>query len=151
VADRPPDVLFTIGYEGATVGALMTVMQSAGVACLLDVRAVPLSRKPGFSKRQLAAETEARGMCYVHLRDLGTPKLGRAAARAGRTSEMEAIFRAHMATPAAQLGLGAATELVRERPTCLLCFEREPHRCHRNIIAAMLCARTGQRSVDLLI
>ncbi len=108
-----PWPLFTIGYEGAAVRDVVAALAAAGAATLVDVRALPLSRKPGFSKRQLAAEMDAAGRGYVHLRGLGTPKPGRDAARAGRTAQMHAIFRSHMATDQAQIDLRAATDLAR--------------------------------------
>jgi len=141
--------LFTIGYEGAAVRDIVSALAAAGVGTLVDVRALPLSRKPGFSKRQLAAEMEAGGRGYVHLRGLGTPKPGRDAARAGQTSRMQSIFRAHMATDQAQIDLRAVTDLARAGPICLLCFERDPHRCHRSIVAAMIATATGQTTIDL--
>ena len=49
-----PDLL-TIGYEGCTIDDVLKELRAARVGLLIDVRAVPQSRKPGFSKRQLAA------------------------------------------------------------------------------------------------
>jgi len=85
--------LATIGYEGATIDGVLGVLHAARVKLLLDVRAVPQSRKPGFSKRQLAAALDQAGIGYVHLQGLGTPKPGRDAVRAGHPERMEVIFR----------------------------------------------------------
>lgn len=123
---------------------LLDFLVSANIAILLDVRAVPLSRKAGFSKRVLGASVEARGTRYVHDRRLGTPKPGRDAARRGRTSEMAAIFNAYMASATAQAGLSDAIGLARAAPVCLLCFERDAHDCHRSLVAHMIRAETGQ-------
>jgi uncharacterized protein (DUF488 family) len=139
-----PPVLATAGYEGLVQDQLIDRLKAAGVAVLIDVRAVPNSRKPGFSKRVLAASAEAAGIRYVHIQPLGTPKAGRQAARAGRAGEMEAIFAAHMATDAAVAGLAAARDIARAAPSCLLCFERDPHFCHRRIVAEAIAAETGQ-------
>lgn len=128
--------LFTIGYEGATPSALGDALQSAGVDVLVDIRAVANSRRPGFSKRALAAGVDERGLGYLHLRALGTPAEGRAAARAGRHDEMKAIFAEQLRTDAAQEDLAGLIELVRNgRKLCLLCFEREPEHCHRMMVA----------------
>jgi hypothetical protein len=81
---------------------------------------------------------------YVHLQPLGTPKPGREAARAGRAEEMARIFAAHMQTEAAGAALAAARDIVRAAPTCLLCFERDPHFCHRRIVAEMIAGDTKQ-------
>ncbi|MET0313326.1 MAG: DUF488 domain-containing protein [Hansschlegelia sp.] len=128
--------LFTIGYEGATPGALADALQTAGVETLVDVRAVANSRRPGFSKRALAAQVEERGVGYLHMRALGTPADGRAAARSGRHDEMRRIFAAHLETDAAKEELAALKALARTgKKLCLLCFEREPEHCHRLMIA----------------
>ena len=138
-----PD-LFTVGYEGLVQPQLLDILQSAGVSTVLDVRAVPLSRKAGFSKSVLAASLHGHGIGYVHDRRLGTPKLGRDAARRGQTPVMQAIFAAHMRTDDALAGLDAAVSLASTAPICLLCFERAPHDCHRAIVAQMVRARSGQ-------
>lgn len=136
--------LLTIGYEGTTIDEVLDTLAAASVALLIDVRAVASSRKPGFSKRQLAAGLEARRIGYVHLRPLGTPKEGRIAVRAGHPERMEAIFRAHIAGDEPQAALAEATSLARDRRCCLLCFEQDPAHCHRRIVAEMIEAETGQ-------
>ncbi len=130
--------LTTIGYQGGTVATLVGVLREAGVAHLIDVRAVPLSRKPGFSKRQLAAELDAAGLRYTNLRGLGTPRAGRDAARRGDVATMRAIFDRHLATDEAVRDLALARALVAEAPACLLCFERDPLGCHRLAVAEAL-------------
>lgn len=135
--------LATIGYERATQAELIERLKIAGVEVLIDVRAVAASRRAGFSKRLLAASLQAEGIDYVHLRQLGTPKPGRDAARAGRVDEMHAIYEQHLAEPAAQLELAQAAEIAAERKAALLCFEADVHCCHREIVADRLRARLG--------
>jgi uncharacterized protein (DUF488 family) len=141
--------LFTIGYEHTTAGAFFDALTQAGVGLLVDVRAVAASRRPGFSKRQLAAGLDERGISYVHLQKLGTPKEGRLAARSGHADEMLRIFERHLNTPEAQHELEELTALAEasrapsKRPLCLLCYEREPAHCHRQRLADELHARLG--------
>jgi uncharacterized protein (DUF488 family) len=144
----PPEVL-TVGYEGCTIQDVLTTLAAATVELLVDVRAMPRSRKPGFSKRQLAAGLDERGIPYVHLQALGTPKSGRDAVRAGHPEIMESIFREHMASDHAQAELGQAKAMASESRICLLCFERDPACCHRSIVAEMIAADTGQKVVHL--
>jgi uncharacterized protein (DUF488 family) len=141
--------LLTIGYEGSTIGAVLDALEQARVGLLIDVRALPQSRKPGFSKRQLAAGLEERGLRYVHLQGLGTPKPGRDAVRAGNIGAMHRIFRAHMESDRAQADLASATDLARSERACLLCFERDHAQCHRSIVAEMIAAETGQQIRNL--
>jgi uncharacterized protein (DUF488 family) len=56
--------LFTIGYEQTPPKAVLDELESAGVKLLVDVRAVASSRRPGFSKNQLASGLKERGIGY---------------------------------------------------------------------------------------
>jgi len=145
----PPPELLTIGYEGCTITEVLTELAAAKIGLLIDVRAVPRSRKPGFSKRQLAAGLDEKGIPYVHLQALGTPKPGRDAVRAGHPEIMERVFREHMTSDRSQAELAQVNTLAREARTCLLCFERDPACCHRRIVAEMIAADTGQVIVHL--
>jgi uncharacterized protein (DUF488 family) len=143
--------LATIGYQGAPQDAVLDALAGAGVDLLVDVRAVAASRRPGFSKRQLAAGLDARGIAYVHLRALGTPKEGRLAARGGRLDELARIYAAHFAGAPAQAEYGELLGLLRAgRRVCLLCFEHDPGHCHRRFIAEAATADLGVAVHDLL-
>ncbi len=135
--------VWTIGYERATLAAAIDELKAAGVDLLVDVRAVAASRRPGFSKTTLAASLAEAGIGYLHLRDLGTPKAGREAARAGRHDEMRAIFAAHLEEPAAIAAFERLTEVAGDRKACLLCYEANPECCHRAVLAERLTARAG--------
>ena len=123
--------IFTIGYEGTTQDELVTALVKAGVERVIDVRAVPMSRKPGFSKNVLAAALKAAGIDYVHLKALGTPPEGREAARMRRFDVMERVYAEQLETPEAAIQSAQLIALVEEKPSALLCFERDPTHCHR--------------------
>ena len=126
--------IFTIGYEGATQPQLIAALQTAGVALLADVRAVPLSRRPGFSKTILANGLKEAGIDYVGLKALGTPPEGREAARRGDHATLARVYAGQLAEPQAMLQGAQLRELAAGRPTALLCFEREPQGCHRSLL-----------------
>ena len=126
--------IFTIGYEGAVVPEFIAALQKAGVEQVIDVRALPLSRRPGFSKSPLRAALEESGIEYVHLKALGTPAEGRAAARSGRYADLERIYAGQLELPEAMVQSAQMVELAREKPTALLCMEREPEHCHRTLL-----------------
>lgn len=134
--------LSTIGYEQATAAAVLDELAAAKVDLVVDVRAVSASRRPGFSKRQLAAGLDERRIGYLHLRALGTPAEGRQAARSGRFDALYRIFEQHMATPPAREAMDQLTALARGgKHLCLLCYERDPHHCHRLRVAELVCQR----------
>jgi len=123
--------IFTIGYEGASQAELVAALHRASVSQVIDVRAVPMSRKPGFSKNILAAGLREAGIDYVHLKALGTPPAGREAARKGKWDVMERIYAAQLDTPEAGMEAARMIALAQEKPSALLCFERDPAQCHR--------------------
>ena len=118
--------LFTIGYEQTPPKAVLDELELAGVKLLVDVRAVTSSRRPGFSKKQLASGLDGRGIAYVHLAALGTPKEDRIAARSGQYDELERIYNKHLKTQQAKEGLDELAALVMKAgPVCLHCYERD--------------------------
>src|SRR4051794_23449689 len=142
--------LFTIGYEKAKPDAVMTELMRAKVKLLVDTRAVAASRKPGFSKRQLAASLDEHGIAYLHLQKLGTPAEGREAARAGKLDTLWRIYAKHLKTPEAIEAMDELVSIVKSGQTvCLLCYERDKDCCHRTRIAEIVHERTGAIVVDL--
>lgn len=141
--------LYTIGYEGEPQAAVIGRLKGAGVTVLADVRAVAASRRAGFSKTVLGSSLAEAGIEYVHLRDLGTPKAGRDAARKGRIGEMREIFASHMEEPPSQLAFERLREIARDRPTALLCFEADHAGCHRAVLAERLASEDGFEVVNL--
>lgn len=126
--------IFTIGYEGATQAHLIAALQAAGVELLADIRALPLSRRPGFSKNILANGLREAGIDYVGLKALGTPAEGREAARRGDHARLARVYASQLELPEAMAQGAQLRALAAERPTALLCFEREPAGCHHSLL-----------------
>jgi uncharacterized protein (DUF488 family) len=143
--------LFTIGYEQTPSKAVLDELEQAGVRLLVDVRAIASSRRPGFSKTQLAAGLDERGISYLHLRGLGTPKEGREAARGGQYALLHKIYAAHLKTPQARQQLDELSSLVKTSgPVCILCYERDHRHCHRQWIAEIIEEREGVKVENLV-
>jgi len=143
--------LFTIGYQEAKPDAVLGELKRAKIDLLVDIRAVAASRRPGFSKRQLAAALDEAGIAYIHLQKLGTPAEGRQAARAGDFEALWRIYDKHIKTPEAQAALGELLALIKSgKRVCLLCYERDPNECHRSRIAALVKKRTRVKVDDLI-
>ena len=130
--------LFTIGYEGATVNEVITALTAAGVKRLIDIRAVPLSRRPGFSKNVLAANLAEAGIAYTLLKPLGTPPAGREAARKKNLTRLREVYLGQLETTEAIAATAELLTLAAAEPCCLLCFERNPQECHRSILVEEL-------------
>ncbi|MEG3122628.1 DUF488 domain-containing protein [Sphingomonas sp. GB1N7] len=126
--------IFTIGYEATTMAEFLAALKGAGVERVIDVRALPLSRRPGFSKSSLAASLAEAGIGYVHLKALGTPKRGRDAAKKGDVATLKAVYADQLDLPEAQVQAAQMLELADEMPSALLCYERDPCHCHRTLL-----------------
>ena len=126
--------IFTIGYEGATVGEFLAALSAAGVKQVADIRAIAASRRPGFAKSALAANLASVGIGYRHFRALGTPKPGRDAAKKGDRATLERVYAEQLQEPAAQAEAAALQEWATGESTALLCFERDPGMCHRSLL-----------------
>jgi uncharacterized protein (DUF488 family) len=132
--------IFTIGYEQATQAAVVAALREAGVAVLADIRYLPLSRRPGFSKSSLRAAVEEAGIEYRHFRDLGTPAEGRAAARRGDRAELFRIYSGQLELPEAMKQMAELRALAEDERVCQLCYERDAAECHRALLFDALFA-----------
>ena len=132
--------IFTIGYEQATQPALVTALREAGVEVLADIRYLPLSRRPGFSKSSLKAAVEEAGVAYRHFKQLGTPSEGRTAARQGDHATMSRVYAGQLELPEAMAQMAELRDLAAEKRVALLCYERNAAECHRSLLFDALFA-----------
>ena len=135
--------LLSIGYEKAGFADFILTLQAARVATVIDVRDLPLSRRAGFSKRQLQAGLAKAGIGYLHLRPLGTPAAGREASRRRDWPRFWDIVEQSLARPEARAALGEAATIAAASRSCLLCYEADPCTCHRRRVGEMLQASYG--------
>ncbi len=143
--------LFTIGYAQAKPAAVLDELKQAKIDTLVDVRAVAASRRPGFSKRQLAASLDEAGIAYLHFQKLGTPAEGRQAARAGDRDTLWRIYEKHIRKPEPQDELGELADLVKSgKRIALLCYCRDPRTCHRWVICTHLEKRLPLKVENLI-
>ena len=129
-----PPTIYTIGYEGVTQAAVIDSLKQAGVELLADIRYLPLSRRPGFSKSSLKAAAEEAGIAYRHFKQLGTPAEGREAARRGDHAALARVYAGQLELPEAIAQSALMLEMAREKPSALLCMERDPAQCHRTLL-----------------
>jgi uncharacterized protein (DUF488 family) len=136
--------LFTAGYQGQNIETFLDLLLSHGVEHVIDVRQLPFSRKPDFSKKRLTAHLAGAGIGYTHLVALGTPKPLRDQLR--RDHDLPAFFVAMQALVDAQPeALREALEIAQARPSALLCFEADHAECHRLVVAQAIERLAGGR------
>lgn len=137
----PPPTLRSVGYERfPTPEGLRQALVDAGVERVIDVRDLPQSRRPGFSRRALEGLLADAGIIYEHRRELGNPRPIRDIYRSGDLEAGRASYRAQLLGERAWALDGLAAALA-ERPTAILCLEDDQARCHRGIIVEELVRR----------
>ncbi|MHC4461720.1 MAG: DUF488 domain-containing protein [Planctomycetota bacterium] len=137
-----PRQLFTVGYEGTTIEGFIARLRSNNINCIVDVREVPLSRKPGFSKTELARRLNRACIHYVHLRELGSPKPLRENLKL--TGGYSTFFKQMSRYLSGKKDvIETAYKYVINTTSCLMCFERLASECHRKIVAKKIRIRDG--------
>lgn len=142
---------YTVGYEGTEVSRFVAYLLENNIKLLVDVRAVPQSRKPGFSKSALRSYLEAAGISYVHMKHLGDPKPGREAARRGEYALFRRIYGSHLAESETKAALQEVRQLIAKKTICLMCFERDYAVCHRDMVANWLAQNANTRPNHLVV
>jgi uncharacterized protein (DUF488 family) len=141
--------IYTIGYESATSDDFIATLRRHGIEQVIDVRALPLSRRPGFSKTSLRNALAEAGIAYVHLKALGTPKAGRDAAKKGDRATLQAVYTGQLELPEAQAQAAQMRDLAAEKVSALLCYERDPSCCHRTLL--LDAEGQGAEVIDLFV
>jgi len=137
-------VTFTIGYAGRTLADFIGVLRRAGVERVVDVRALPLSRKKGFSKTALRDALSKAEIEYVHLRTAGNPYRDQKA----NVDVCLALYSTYVNDHPEVVE--AVEGAVNGRAAALLCFEASACECHRSVLIDRLTARNPRRKVQHL-
>lgn len=142
--------LYTIGYESWGFDIWVDALREHGVRTVVDVRELPLSRRPGWSKKVLGERLGESGIGYVHMKALGTPAELRHALRDGSLSFAE--FTPQFETMLADRSedVEALLQLARSQPVALMCWEEDPARCHRSLVVAAVSRAAQPERVNVI-
>lgn len=141
---RRSTVTFTIGYEGRTVPEFIASLRRAGVDRVVDVRALPLSRRKGFSKTALGEALASNGIDYVHVREAGNPYRD----RKNDIEKCLALYTGHIKRNPDVVD--AVDRLLVGHKAALLCVEEVADRCHRSVLVKQLRTKHPRRKVTHL-
>lgn len=144
-------MLATIGYEKCTPEDFVSTLKARKIDVLVDIRERAQSRRPGFSKTALSRAVTNAGIEYIHLRELGDPKAGREAARAGMIERFRKIFSDVLSSESAQKALSTIESLAKSKRICLMCYERDHRLCHRKMVSDCLETSLGCGSVHIWV
>jgi uncharacterized protein (DUF488 family) len=144
--------LYTIGHGNRAIGEFLGLLREAGIECLVDVRAYPTSRRhPQFSREALEKLLAEAGIRYAwEGKALGGRR--KPVPDSPHVALRSAAFRAYadyMETAEFSAGLERLLEVAGKARAAVMCAERLPWECHRNLISDSLAAR-GVRVLHLM-
>ena len=147
--ERAKPAVYTAGYEGKSIDAFFNDLLSHGIDALIDVRANPSSRKYGFSKRRLGQLCDRLELEYRHIPSLGIPSsarvgLGSHASYQLLLSRYEQSMLPQHSAEVKELGC-----FMRQKPSVLVCMEKDVQSCHRSRLAKAVADSTGLEVIHL--
>ena len=151
--------VYTIGHSTRSLDDFLGLLKGNGVACLVDVRSYPGSRRyPHFNKESLEQSVPAAGLRYRHLRRLGGRRKRGSVQDSPNDWWDNAAFRNYAdyaLTEEFRAGLEDLKALAAEQRCAVMCAEAVWWRCHRRIITDYLLAEgyevlhiLGENKVD---
>ncbi|PZS18237.1 MAG: hypothetical protein DLM54_08670 [Acidimicrobiales bacterium] len=144
--------VWTVGHGTLLAEAFASLLGSADVDCVADVRSFPGSRhNPQFGREEMGRWAPAAGIDYLWLPGLGGRRRPVAASK-HRALRHEA-FRAyadHMESPAFLAGVGDLLTLAETASPAVMCSESVWWRCHRRLLADHLTLVRGIDVVHLM-
>ena len=140
--------VYTFGYEGLSLDAFIARLKAHNVRTVVDVRALPLSRKRGFSKTSFAAALIESDIVYTHLPAFGCPKPIRD--RYKTDGDWAAYTKAFLAYLDRQNeAIAELAQSVSQINSCLVCFEADFTRCHRTYVGRAVVEAAGLQLVHI--
>lgn len=141
--------VYTVGYEGMSIDALLDLLLKRGIRRLIDVRCNPIARRYGFHKSTMAKLCNDVGLSYEHFPVLGVPSGWRA--DLADASAYERLFERYKVEilPRHTSAIDRVSGLVAELPSALMCMEADHRSCHRSRLAVEVADRTSLQIREL--
>ncbi|MEY4725418.1 MAG: hypothetical protein RLZ36_45 [Pseudomonadota bacterium] len=140
--------IYTIGYEGLGIDEFISLLKAYDIETVVDIRELPLSRKPGFSKTVLSNTLQLTGLEYIHIAALGCPKPVRDQYREDGNWQLYIKgFTKYLST---QMSAIESLSMLASISSCaLLCYEADFNFCHRSMVADAVHQFSGMSVVHI--
>ena len=150
-AQRTPAevAVYTAGYGEKSVDSFFDNLLRMGIRAIVDVRANPVSRKYGFARRSMSSIASKLDIDYTHEPEVGIPSALRkhvhSVADLGRlldTYEQEIL-------PKNEQAVARVCALIQQKPSVMVCAEKDARHCHRGRLASAVSKMTGLQVIHL--
>ena len=145
--------LYSIGHGNRASETFLTLLQDHGIRFLADVRSYPSSnRNPHFNRKILEHTVGKADISYTWFPELGGFRrtgLGNESPHLALKSTGFRNYADHMATEPFRAGVDKLKRFANSGPTCFMCAETLPQRCHRSLLADYLLMQ-GVATIHIL-
>lgn len=141
--------VYTAGYEGKSIDAFFNQLLKAGIELIIDVRANPISRRYGFSRRQFSEIAGRIGLVYHHHPGLGIPSEFRTDLSDYESYQRLLAMYEEKMLPECNDEVEEVGALMQKNPAVLVCFEKDVRCCHRSRLAEAVSRNSGLEVVHL--
>ncbi|MPQ30547.1 DUF488 domain-containing protein [Clostridium estertheticum] len=142
--------IYTIGHSNYPVEFLLKRLNIHKVNCLIDVRSTPYSKyTPQYNAPNLKKYLNSMGIYYMHMgEELGARQLDENL----YSSEGYLDFNKFSRTDLFQRGIERVKDgMKKDFKVALMCTEKDPIDCHRNILVAREFYKQGYNVKNILI
>jgi len=120
--------IFTLGTDRRSEEDFIEILLSYNITAIIDVRSVPKSKIPTFTRSNLEELLKKEGIEYFFLgRELGGFRKGG--------------YTAYLLTEEFMQGIEVLESIAEKREAVIICAERFPWKCHRKWISRELHKR----------
>ena len=147
--ERAKPAVYTAGYQGKSVDSFFNGILQRGIDVVIDVRANPISRKYGFSRRHLNEITRKLGLGYYHVPELGIPSSYRANLDGYESYQQLLNLYKHQMLPQVGVSITEVGRLMQQKPSVLVCVEKDVRCCHRSRLAEAVSRVCGLKVTHL--
>jgi len=134
------NTIYTIGHSTRTIEEFIRILQSYKIETIVDVRTIAASsHNPQYNEEDLRKSLCRKGIGYIHCKGLGG--LRHTTKASINTAWENASFRGYadyMQTIHFKENLDRLIDVIKDKPTAIMCAEALPWRCHRSLIGDAL-------------
>ena len=134
--------LYSIGHGNRGSETFLTLLRDHGIKFLADVRSYPSSkRNPHFNRKILEHTVGKADISYTWFPELGGFRrtgLGNESPHVALKSTGFRNYADYMATEPFRAGVDKLRRFATSGPTCFMCAETLPQKCHRSLLSDYL-------------
>lgn len=141
--------IFTIGHSSYNIEKFLALIRLQDIDCIADVRSIPYSKyTPQYNKENLTIFSKNNGILYIFLgKELGARREDNSLYTPEGYLDFEKVSKAEIFQASIER---LKSGIEKGFKIALMCSEKDPIDCHRNIMVAREFYKDGYRVCNIL-